>query len=227
MPCSLQHIITGLLESVEKSGRSDREISLAAVGHESAIRSLRRGHDPRLSTLLALSQELEFSIEFLTKGDIVLPDTCEEVPLLGEIAAGGSDGHDDGQVMTYAQNNRESTIAPVGLNADDLSCHGALAAMRVRGESMQPMYQDGDYVYVYGKDPLRYTPDRLIGRDCAIVIDGQGGMDDGAIYLKRLRRADNGERDMFNLESLNPHFPTMTNIAVHNVMPVRHVRRSF
>ena len=30
--------------------------------------------------------------------------------------------------------------------------------------------QDGDYVY--GKDSLRYTLDRLIGWDCAIVIDG-------------------------------------------------------
>ena len=52
------------------------------------------------------------------------------------------------------------------------------------------------------------------------------GDDDGAIYLKRLRRSDSGKSGLFNLESLNPHFPVMTDIAVHNIMPVRHVKKS-
>ena len=35
---------------------SDREVSIAAVGHESAIRSIKRGMDVRASTLLALCE---------------------------------------------------------------------------------------------------------------------------------------------------------------------------
>ena len=40
-----------LLEAVARSGRSARDISLAAVGHESAVRSLRRGLDLHVSTV--------------------------------------------------------------------------------------------------------------------------------------------------------------------------------
>ena len=47
-----------LLEAVERSGRSARDISLAAVGHESAVRSLRRGLDLRVSTVEGLCREL-------------------------------------------------------------------------------------------------------------------------------------------------------------------------
>ena len=48
-----------LLEAVERSERSAREISMAAVGHESAVRSLRRGLDMRVSTVEGLCRELE------------------------------------------------------------------------------------------------------------------------------------------------------------------------
>ena len=47
MPCPYHKV---LIE--ERSGRSAREISMAAVGHESAVRSLRRGLDMRVSTVL-------------------------------------------------------------------------------------------------------------------------------------------------------------------------------
>ena len=47
-----------ILAALEKSGRSAREVSLAAVGHESAIRSLKRGMDVRGSTIAALCEEL-------------------------------------------------------------------------------------------------------------------------------------------------------------------------
>ena len=47
-----------ILAALKKSGRSAREVSLAAVGHESAIRSLKRGLDIRGSTIEALCREL-------------------------------------------------------------------------------------------------------------------------------------------------------------------------
>ena len=48
-----------ILLALEQSGRSGREVSLAAVGHESAIRSLKRGLDLRGSTIEALCRELD------------------------------------------------------------------------------------------------------------------------------------------------------------------------
>ena len=47
-----------ILAALARSGRSGRDVSIAAVGHESAIRSIKRGMDVRVSTLLALCREL-------------------------------------------------------------------------------------------------------------------------------------------------------------------------
>ena len=47
-----------LLEALAQSGRSGRDVSIEAVGHESAIRSLKRGLDLRVSTIQALCQVL-------------------------------------------------------------------------------------------------------------------------------------------------------------------------
>lgn len=47
-----------VLAALARSGRADREVSIAAVGHESAVRSIKRGMDVRTSTLQALCEEL-------------------------------------------------------------------------------------------------------------------------------------------------------------------------
>lgn len=47
-----------ILAALGRSGRSGRDVSLAAVGHESAIRSIKRGMDVRASTLQRLCEEL-------------------------------------------------------------------------------------------------------------------------------------------------------------------------
>ena len=47
-----------ILAALARSGRAGRDVSIAAVGHESAIRSIKRGMDVRTSTLRALCEEL-------------------------------------------------------------------------------------------------------------------------------------------------------------------------
>ena len=47
-----------ILAALSRSGRSGREVSMAAVGHESAIRSIKRGMDVRASTLQRVCEEL-------------------------------------------------------------------------------------------------------------------------------------------------------------------------
>lgn len=48
-----------ILEAVDQSGRSDRSVSLAAVGHHSCVSNLRKNEDIRVSTAEALCRELE------------------------------------------------------------------------------------------------------------------------------------------------------------------------
>ena len=47
-----------VLAALSRSGRSGREVSMSAVGHESAIRSIKRGMDVRASTLQRVCEEL-------------------------------------------------------------------------------------------------------------------------------------------------------------------------
>lgn len=54
--------IDEILRAINGSNRSEREISMAAVGHDSAVRNLKRGQDLRVSTLEALCREL--GVEF-------------------------------------------------------------------------------------------------------------------------------------------------------------------
>ncbi len=71
-----------ILAALARSGRAGREVSIAAVGHESAIRSIKRGMDVRTSTLRALCEEL--GLEFyvgpprLTTADGGTHDTIRE-----------------------------------------------------------------------------------------------------------------------------------------------------
>ena len=51
--------IDELLEAIARSRRSAREISIAAVGHASAVRNLKQRRDIRASTLEALCRELD------------------------------------------------------------------------------------------------------------------------------------------------------------------------
>ena len=57
-----------LLAATAASGRSGRNISMAAVGHDSAIRNLKRGQDLRMDTFFALCRELGLEISIRTPG---------------------------------------------------------------------------------------------------------------------------------------------------------------
>ena len=47
-------LIEDLLQAVDQSGLSDREVSLRATGHADAVRNIRRGARPRTETVEAL-----------------------------------------------------------------------------------------------------------------------------------------------------------------------------
>ena len=85
---------------------------------------------------------------------------------------------------------------PSGMNP-----HGIVAVV-VRGDSMEPMYFDGDVVF-YSRATDQGILSEDIGRPC-IVCD-----EDGNVWLKQVKRgADVG---LFNLISLNPRSETMWN----------------
>ena len=93
-----------LLKAIKDSGRSARDISIAATGHESAIRSLKRGHDLRGDTIEAMCKEL--GLEFYVGPSRAEPQEFEELaPLPVQAAAEGGAGS-MGRPVDFAGNIR-------------------------------------------------------------------------------------------------------------------------
>lgn len=81
-------------------------------------------------------------------------------------------------------------------------------AVRVRGNSMWPVYKDGEkLVYL----PEQRSPEELVGRECAIKVRG------GGMMVKIIRKGSRKNR--YNLESFNE--PTIENVAVEWASPIR------
>ena len=152
------------------------------------------------------------------------PDAVTSTLMLdhyGDIAAGGSDHPNDGRIW-FAGTPGEAMTPPPGFTDPELMRHGGLVALTVRGRSMDPVYRDGDTVYIYRNDPVQHDMEKLIGLDCAVTLTGEH---DHAVYLKRMRRPDNGEAGFFNLESLNGDWKTLVDMPITAALPIRHVRR--
>jgi len=58
----MPYIEEAILKAVGESELSERQISIEAVGHESAIRSLKRGVSPNAATIAALCAVLDLEI---------------------------------------------------------------------------------------------------------------------------------------------------------------------
>ena len=58
-----------LLDLIDQSGLSDREISLLATGKPWAVRNIRRGAIPRLDTVEALCRTLGYRLELAPLND--------------------------------------------------------------------------------------------------------------------------------------------------------------
>ena len=70
-----------LLKAVAESGRSNRAISIAAVGHDGAVRGLKRGLDLRVSTAQALCRELDLEFHIGPRRPAVSPEIARALKL--------------------------------------------------------------------------------------------------------------------------------------------------
>ena len=210
--------IQNLVEAgLEEKGLTSLEASIQATGKRDAIRAIRRGYMPSVDRWEKLCKVL--GIDFFTGKYNGLEISAEEVHYLGTIAAGGGNHPAGMLVVGFEDIGHETTTAPAGLKPEQLTCWGGLCALEVKGNSMSPKYNDGDMIYIYGDDPLKYSPERLVGKECAVYL---GGDREGESYLKRLRWGDKRNQNLWNLESINQEWPTMTNVEIIDIKPVRY-----
>lgn len=125
----------------------------------------------------------------LVTGARALPDRSakgrSKIPLIGLAQAGSSGFFDDGGY-------------PAGTGWDEVELPSTadinVYALAIAGESMEPVYRDGDAIIVSPDAPVR-VGDRVVARSA-----------DGAVMAKLLTKRTSSR---IELSSLNPEFPVL------------------
>ena len=151
----------------------------SGVGYDSLNKYMRGDVDnPRGPALAKLAKALDVSVEWLKVGD----GGVMTLPVVGYIG-GGAEFH---AIDDNAKGGGIDTItAPPGCADDSV-------AVQIRGDSMMPVYNDGD-ILVYSD--RRYDAESFFNKRCIV------GLADGRILVKTLTR---GSQDgLFTLISFN------------------------
>lgn len=123
----------------------------------------------------------------------------QRIPVIGAVAAGeGWEPFDD------------------ELGEIELKMDGEAVALEVRGDSMFPVYRNGDLLI--GTKRAGPRADNLVGLDCIVMTD------DGKRYVKFLSRGSMSGR--FHLRSYNPAHRDVENVKIAWAAPIVWVKRS-
>lgn len=168
-----------------RSGRglTQQDVAAALNVSRSAVAMWERNErEPNLETLAALARLLDVPLSALVEREEaplpagLRPVRTKRVPLLGTIAAGEP---------IFAEEEHETYVDVGGSVRADF-------ALEVQGESMEPVYKDGDVVYIRRQDDVRD------GQVAAVVVDDSA-------TLKRVYHLPVGVQ----LMPLNPAFAPM------------------
>lgn len=137
---------------MKKQGVSQNRLAKAAQMSQSGLSSIISGAvSPKENTLQAIANALGCSVAELLGGSANIHVRRNAVPIVGEIACGTP--------ITAEQNIEGYADLPDGVHAD--------FALRCKGDSMTPTFNDGDFVLI------RQTPDVLDGQIAAVGIGGE------------------------------------------------------
>jgi transcriptional regulator with XRE-family HTH domain len=185
-------IRAALRREMERRGIKAKRLAKAAGLGETAVRDiLEKVDDPRIGTLIKIADALDIPASSLFGS---------QVPVLGKIGAGGS-------ILFEEADEPELVDRPPG-------AAGKLMALSVTGDSMMPVYRDGDIIYV-NRDHEGVLP-QYIGEECAVHTV------DGGTFLKIL--AVGAQPNRYTLRSFNA--ADMADVEVVWATPVLFVMRA-
>ncbi len=172
--------------------------SIRQAGLHTVIRSILSGSIPSATNWERVCAFLGISIRYETSDDD--GGSLVDLPIHGYCGA-------DSTAVLLPDDHVHATTSAPGMRA-------GLIGLEIRGDSMYPVYNSGDIVFV---DNRVYLPDQLDGRHVlAELADG------GGAFLKGLRLAGSGN---VILESINPMHPPMIGVTLARARPVRWVKR--
>jgi len=176
-----------------KALRERSGLSMAAAARACGFRgasSYQRYENPSLFTKKYLPLDLAEKLVRAIAGKGVPPITREEVmalagrepagpqarmiPVVGYVGAGA-------QIYPIDDHAKGEGLDEIKSPWDELG--PAAVAVRVRGDSMEPVYYDGDLIY-YDEQHSDFR--HLLGKDCVVSLA------DGRKFVKQLRRTQHG-----------------------------------
>ncbi len=178
-----------------------KTLSLEAGLGETAVRDMldkSKVHSPRIGSLAAIAEQLGVTLVELLEGWAA---HARRVPIIGYVGAGEGwfPFQEDGPID-------EAELALP---------NGKAVALIVRGDSMIPVYRDGDVLI--GTKRSTSNAHNLLGTDCIIETRK------GARYVKFL--ASSQQRGRFNLRSYNPAHADIENVDIAWAAPITMVIR--
>lgn len=179
MPRMTNTLYDRIKQKIEELGLSEREASLRVSGTPDLIRNIKRGKSESLRgpRLLKLAEILGVSASWLqTGGDpISLTDLSPKrfIPVVGYVGAGA-------EIFSIDDHEKGGGIDEVEVPIPGMSLSSV--AVRVRGDSMQPVYRPGDLIFYDSTDNGDLL--HLIGKDCIVRLT------DGRTFLKELHVTD-------------------------------------
>ena len=190
-------------QRLQELNLSAREASIRAVNNPELIRSIRKNHSPSLNNLRKLLNVLD--IELHIEGEQRYEN---KIPILGLVGAGSRIAYFNDQFSDY-----DTISFPSGKKAQ------LIAAAEVRGNSMEPVYHQGEILFFNPEDPSRFDITQHIGRDCIVTL-----CEDSSALLKTI---ECGSRPgLWNLHSHNPQEEVITDQELQMALPILWVKRS-
>lgn len=184
----------------ETPGLSMKAVSLKAGLQPSAVHdAIQRGHAPSIDKFVAICRALGIRPSQLLDDEAA--DTTS-IPIVGFVSAG--------EGWTPIDN----ATGPEDKIDFDLGAHDTIG-IEVRGDSMSPVYRNGDFLICYRQ--FGPNADNCIGLDCIVRTA------DARHFVKILKRGSRPGR--FNLKSYNPLVDDIEDVALTWVAPVAWVRR--
>lgn len=183
---------------MKERGHNMKSLSLAAGLSETYVREiLKRNNQPTVKSLNALANELRVPTSYLMGEDVPL---SHKIPILGY--ASGGEG------WTPCDNLDEE------IDVDFTS--KSLISIEIRGDSMAPVYRNGDYLIC---DRINGAAiHNIVGRDCVVYTH------DDQAYIKILNKGSTPTT--YNLRSYNPTYPDIEDVKVKWAAPILWIKRN-
>lgn len=173
-------------------------LSLKAGLHASTVQSiLTKGASPSIDNFLSICEAMGVSPSALLEGE----HSSVSIPLVGLVSAGEGWNPVDGETSDAIE--------------FEVGAHDTIA-LEVRGDSMSPVYRNGDHLICYRQ--FGPNADNCIGLDCVLRTA------DNRNFVKILKRGSRPSR--FTLKSYNPLVDDIEDVALQWAAPIAWIKRA-